>query len=259
MNDTPSDLPIPPLKPPPDSAAAAARAHVPSLAGRRSGEVVALSPEQSRHLARVRRLSRGDAVQVFDDGGRTSRGILAADDAAGVRLLADPAAAPVAAGGAGGAGGGEALVVYAAVPKGGRADWMVEKLCELGVGRFVPIVTARGVVEPGDGKLGRFARLAREAAKQSRRAGVMRIGPLTPLADALAGVARAATPAAVLATETPGASLLDLDAAAVFVGPEGGWTPAELAAFAGAGVPAATLANTVLRVETAAVRRWTWW
>jgi 16S rRNA (uracil1498-N3)-methyltransferase len=111
-------------------------------------------------------------------------------------------------------------------------------------------------------------RLATEAAKQSRRAGVMRVGELTPLGEALragataradedgfksawylATEANVATVAIGQAMDTlpPGAALT------AFIGPEGGWTDEELAQFAGAGAHAVRLTETVLRVETAAV------
>src|SRR5687767_15989799 len=76
--------------------------------------------------------------------------------------------------------------IAAAVPKGDRADWMVEKLSELGVEEFIPLASARSVVLPeGRNKRERWVRIATEAAKQSRRGGVMRVGELTPVAEAL--------------------------------------------------------------------------
>src|SRR5205809_903080 len=50
------------------------------------------------------------------------------------------------------------LVVASALPKGDRADFLVEKLTELGVTRFVPLVTARAVVQPKDAKVEKFER-----------------------------------------------------------------------------------------------------
>ena len=217
------------------------RAHVASLEGLVAGEIVSLEAAQAKHLTRVRRLADGAAVVAFDDAGRVAAAVLDGDS---LRLTADPA--DPARG-----DGGEALTVYAATPKGSRADWMVEKLSELGAGRLVPLACARGVVEPGAGKLDRWARLARESAKQSRRGGVMSLGPVTPLADALAQVA--GTAAVVLTTELPGARPFDGVASAVFVGPEGGWTAGELSAFAAANVTPARLSASVLRIETAAI------
>ena len=163
-----------------------------------------------------------------------------------------------------GQGVGIALTLVAAVPKGDRADWMVEKLSELGVAEFVPLAAARSVVLPGGkGKRERWLRIATEAAKQSRRAGVMRVTELTSVNDA---VRRCKIPgggggAWFLSTEVPGSTPAGLAVQAVpaggtltaFIGPEGGWAPKEVEQFTAAGVTAVRLTSTILRVETAAV------
>eukprot|EP00913_Durusdinium_trenchii_P023348 g21926.t1 len=59
------------------------------------------------------------------------------------------------------------IILAAAVPKGDRFRWMVEKLAELGVSRLIPLLTARSVVKPGDGKLEKMRQTAIAAAKQS--------------------------------------------------------------------------------------------
>ena len=82
---------------------------------------------------------------------------------------------------------GLSWTVAAAVPKGERADWMVEKLSELGCHAFVPLLAERSVVQPkGTGKRDRWLRLATESAKQCRRRGVMRIESPTTLDELLA-------------------------------------------------------------------------
>jgi 16S rRNA (uracil1498-N3)-methyltransferase len=183
-------------------------------------------------------------VEIFDDGGRSAPALLeAAQQGLAARLLEAPAVPPPGAG----------ITVYSAIPKGSRADWMVEKLSELGVAALVPLVTARSVVEPGEGKLERFARLARESAKQSRRAGVMAVEPLITLEQALHHLAASGLAAAVLATEMPGIPLSEMDVGAVFIGPEGGWTAAELDQLTAAGLAAARLTGSILRIETAAI------
>src|SRR6185295_16110244 len=119
----------------------------------------------------VLRLSTGAELELFDDAGRVARGeIVATEPLVRVRV-------------------GEvgtvrhstrAVTIASAVPKGERADWMIEKLSELGCERFVPLATARSVVLPeGKNKRERWIRIATESAKQSRRAGVMRIDELT--------------------------------------------------------------------------------
>ena len=206
----------------------------------------------SRHARDVLRLEIGGEVEVFDDAGGVARGaIVALEPAVVVQVEAIDAV------------GGDAnvtdITVAAAVPKGDRADWMVEKLSELGVARFVPLAAARSVVLPeGKNKRDRWQRIATESAKQSRRRGVMRIDELTKVD--LATTQAAGTRAIVLSTGPNAKPVLDALAGAppppgvtLFVGPEGGWTDEELELFAQHDVVAAKLTDTILRVETAAL------
>ena len=227
----------------------ARRVHVQRL---QAGET-ALDPVQAHHVRDVLRLTDGAPVEAFDDAGSVGQGVLVFRGARDAAVRVEH----VESGGT----TGQSLTVVAAVPKGDRADWMVEKLSELGVAAFVPLAAARSVVLPeGKNKRERWVRIATEAAKQSRRAGVMRVGELTTLAEALAEHAGSAV--WYLATEADARPvpirevLADVgagDAVVAFIGPEGGWTAGELAAFSAAGARAVRLTTTVLRVETAAV------
>jgi 16S rRNA (uracil1498-N3)-methyltransferase len=216
----------------------------------RAGATVALDPRQAHHLRDVLRLADGATVEVFDDSGQVGEGMLFLQDGnVSVRIHRAEALRQVPT---------LQLNIAAAVPKGDRADWMVEKLSELGVHAFIPLAAARSVVLPeGKSKRDRWNRIATEAAKQSRRRGVMRITELTDVAAALQSsryrwflsteqpdAAPIAEAAALLA---PGAALT------AFVGPEGGWTDAERQQFLAAGAKPVRLTETILRVETAAV------
>ena len=234
-----------------------------------AGEIP-LDAAQAHHARHVLRLTDGTAVEAFDDAGGVAAGVLVLGPAGDVSVRVDRIDTPGAADWS--AAAGVQLTVAAAVPKGDRADWMVEKLSELGAAAFVPLAAARSVVLPeGKNKRDRWVRIATEAAKQSRRAGVMRVGELTPLADALRAVAgsagaagggAAAATAWYLATEAHARpapvgdavrDLTDRAALTAFVGPEGGWTDEERRRFEAAGARAVRLTTTVLRVETAAV------
>jgi 16S rRNA (uracil1498-N3)-methyltransferase len=130
---------------------------------------------------------------------------------------------------------------------------MVEKLSELGVAELVPLLTERSVVDPGQSKLERFSRIAREAAKQCRSAAPMRIVAPTPLGEAIRMIAASGEPAAVLTTRPSGTSLMELRVLRVVVGPEGGWSARELEEMEASGLTPARLTQTILRTETAAV------
>ncbi len=148
------------------------------------------------------------------------------------------------------------LTIASAIPKGERADWMIEKLSELGVARLVPLKTERSVVHPeGKNKFERRRCIATESAKQSHRTGTMQIDPLTPLADLLSS--ESFPLALYLSPEAP-ATLLEClkpkpSDCLLLIGPEGGWTPGEIDLFARSQIHPARLAGTILRIETATI------
>lgn len=189
-----------------------------------------LGPDDRHHLLRVLRLRPGEAVSVADGRGGWVPCTFGADgtlEPAG-EVVVVPAPEP-------------ALTVALGVPKGDRPEWAVQKLTELGVDHIVVLSTDRGVVrwegERGAKHLARLGEVARAAARQSRR---LRIPSVT------GPVALRAQPDLALAE--PGGASPSLDHPAVAVGPEGGWSPAELE-----GRPTVSLGPNVLRSETAAV------
>jgi 16S rRNA (uracil1498-N3)-methyltransferase len=209
--------------------------------------LVPLPVDQAHHARDVLRLGVGDDVELFTASGRTAAGVIVETTALAVvvevreiREAAD----------------GLALTIASAVPKAARGDWMIEKLSELGVARFVPLMTARSVVHPeGRNKIERWQRLAAESAKQSRRMGVMQIEPLTALDDALARLSGTAAFLSTAAGAVPLSSILHPPSSSLtlLVGPEGGWSEQELARFAQRHLTPITLGGTILRVETAAI------
>lgn len=216
----------------------------PPAAGR-----LTLVGDEARHLARVRRLGAGAVVEVFDGRGPTARRAevrVVATDRVELEILGEPVA------------GREPpfpLVLYAAVPKGERFDWLVEKAVEVGVARLVPLVAARSVVEPRPSKLERQRRTVVEASKQCGRNRLMEVVEPWPMARLLreerSAVRLLARPGGLVPSEWP--PVEPGEGAALAIGPEGGFTDEEADAARDAGWVAASLGPTILRVETAAV------
>ncbi len=204
-----------------------------------------LTGADAHHLTAVRRFAPGDRVVLFNgDGNEYPAEILSADKRAVTLTVFAPV--PLAR---------ERewpLVVGSALPKGDRADFLVEKLTELGVARFVPLITARAVVHPKPSVVEKFARAVIEASKQCGRNRLMAVAPPQKWG---AFVARTDLPARRLVLHTgPGLPGAAADGGcAVAVGPEGGFAPEEIALALGAGWTAVSLGPRVLRVETAAI------
>ena len=146
--------------------------------------------------------------------------------------------------------------------KGSRWDWTVEKATELGVTRLVPVISARTIVRlsPDEraAKRLRWQRVAEDAARQSDARWLPEI--LSPVSfDESLPLVRATTCFVGALTDPPpppiGAALTALPNVAdvaVYVGPEGDFTPQELAALLAIATPV-SFGSTILRTETAAI------
>jgi len=206
-----------------------------------SDDRFALTGDEGRHAARVRRLAVGESLVVGDGRGGLACCEVVALTPDGLDLSVTsrqyvPAPSP-------------RLVIVQALPKGDRAELAVETMTELGVDAIVPWAAARSVTQwhgpRGAKALEKWRRTAREAAKQSRRAWVPDVrDPGSPVAPTFVLHESASVPL----------TLVDLPAAdelVVAVGPEGGISDEELAAFTAAGAVAVRLGEPVLRTSTA--------
>ena len=153
------------------------------------------------------------------------------------------------------------LWLCAAPLKKGRVDWLAEKACELGVARLVPVLTRRTVVDRLN--LERLGAHIIEAAEQCGRTALTTLGEAVKLDALLRDWPE--DRALFFADETGGTSALDAmrakpGSAAILIGPEGGFDPAERDAIRG--VPQAVgigLGPRILRADTAAAAAVSLW
>jgi 16S rRNA (uracil1498-N3)-methyltransferase len=208
-----------------------------------------LTGDQAHHLASV---LRAEAGQVYDvvAGGFLHRAEITAVSASAVSFtlheeLEAASALP--------------LHLLIAIFKFDHFEWAIEKATELGVERITPILarrTEKHLALASVKRVERWRRIALEASKQSRRTDIPEIADPQPLKQALAAEI---SEARILLSETE--QTLSLSAAlqsrsatyALAIGPEGGWTPEEMALFVQHEWQAVTLGPRILRAETAAI------
>ena len=222
-----------------------------------SAERPHLPPAAERH-AKVLRLQPHEAVELFDGHGRTRRfawsdGVLS--PVGEIAALPPPAAH---------------ISLFACVTKGNRWDWTIEKAVELGVNRIVPVISARSIVRipkaERTAKAERWRRIAEDAARQSDAVWLPEILEAVDFQEALAIARKSGLVLAGALVSPPAPPILKALAAAqdagtrgqdqktysVFVGPEGDFTPAELASLLEFATPV-SFGPTILRAETAAI------
>jgi 16S rRNA (uracil1498-N3)-methyltransferase len=218
------------------------------LAAAPAGDRTVLTGDEARHLSRVLRGQPGDEVVVFAGTGAEwpARIVRVARDEVEL-VLGAPRPDPSRS--------GPRLTLAVALPKGERQKWLVEKLTELGVDRLVPLVTTRGVAEATAAARARLERGVIEACKQCGRNTLMEIGEPRSVAEALAE--RPPGAAAIIAHPGGGplhpAVVGNAEHVLALVGPEGGFTDAEVEAAERAGAVQASLGQHILRIETAAI------
>jgi len=216
-----------------------------------------LAPDRAHYLLDVLRLRTGDAVEVFDGRGRRLRASIIAVDRRGARLaIADEIpgapASPLR------------LTLVQGIAQGDRMDLVVEKACELGAGRIVPVFAARGTVRLDEGRAARrhahWQRIAEAACMQCGRDDLPVVeAPLALpawLSNAGATGDPGASPRRLLLSPTSTAPLrgAGIDASRpveILVGPESGLSPAEEAQAVAAGFEPIRLGGRILRTETA--------
>jgi len=207
------------------------------------GQALTIDGGQAHYLTNVMRLKAGDAIALFDNRTGEWRAVIeqVAKRTVSLRveaLMREREAVPD-------------LWLLAAPIKKGRIDWVAEKACELGVARFRPVVTQRTIVDRLN--LERLRAHMIEAAEQCERTAL----PILDEPAKLATILRdwPANRALIFADEqggTPMAQAVKPGAAAILIGPEGGFTNEERASIRA--LPQAigiSLGPRILRADTA--------
>lgn len=216
-----------------------------------------LDPAESHHAADVLRIEPGDRVTVFNGEGAEALAEVAqiGRDRVEVKKLHASKTAPLQC----------AITLAQAIPKGKNMEFIIEKGTELGAAAIAPLLSERTVVqcdaEEALKKKQKWQRVALEACKQCGQNWLPEILPPQTPKDFFAGASRydlmliaSLQPDAqhlkrVLAEAGPQAPRRVL----VLVGPEGDFTPAEIALARSHGCRPITLGPIILRTETAAL------
>ncbi len=233
---------------------------------------VSLDGPEAHHLIHVLRAKPGlDVILFSGDGGEHSARVVNVERSvirleAGARREVDREL-PIA------------ITIGVAMPKGDRQKWLVEKLTELGTARLTPLIAKRGVAQPSGDALKRFERAVVEASKQCGRNRLMEITEPVAIGDFLAQSPATVRlfahpeglPAATLGEvgnresgfgsfgqpQVAVASALEdvivQNEVLIAIGPEGGFTEAEVDQAREAGWRMVGLGKQILRTETAAL------
>ena len=208
-----------------------------------------LEGPEARHMTRVLRYAVGDVVELFN-----GQGLLAQAEITRLhRETVDLRIVHVEQISAGNSQAG--LRIACPLPKGDRAKWMIEKLTELGVAEYQPLMTIHSVVEPGESKLDRLRQTVIEASKQCERLDLMRIAEVAPWKTFLEKIPTESRWGIAHPGGTRLASLFKppMTVPLVAIGPEGGFTDEEVELATHRGAVPISLGSNLLRMETAAL------
>ena len=213
-----------------------------------------LTGPEAHHALHVLRKKVGDELELFDGKDRAFVGRIdqIADETIAGKILETKASSPAAV----------EIWLYAALIKGPRWDWLLQKACEVGVDVLAPIETARTIVhlegKETAGKLERWNRIALEATKQCGRGTTMTVHQPQLFAAALKQIAPESL---VLFPWEKENQKTIRDACrgfkgrriSLWIGPEGGWAPEEAEQAQASGAIPVTLGKNLLRSETAGI------
>jgi 16S rRNA (uracil1498-N3)-methyltransferase len=216
--------------------------------------VVITDTHEIHHIKDVLRLKKGSSIQIFNAQSQQADVVIEKINEAAIHVHVKTIKQSQEA--------HAKITLACAPPKKGKFEFIIEKCTELGVDEIIPLKTKRTEVIFNEdrmaGKLSRFAAVAVNAAKQSKRTKVPHIHPMTPLSQVLKNLDPHGVhlfPSLHHHPKHISQVLLETKqkAVTIFIGPEGDFTPDEVELAIKHGCIPVSLGDTVLKVETAAI------
>lgn len=213
-------------------------------------DLVALSPDESHHLARVLRVETGQEMTLFDGEGTRAEGVTESvtKKEVTVRVTSRETTPPPAV----------EITLIQAVCKPDRFEMILQKATELGVRAIQPVITANASLPAGkiEKMINRGEAIIRNAAQQCGTAWLPQFLPLKPISDISFG-----SSVSLVGSLHPNAKpfkealrpLENIKKVALLIGPEGDFTEEEVNAAVEAGAIPVTFGTQILRTETAAI------
>jgi len=223
--------------------------------GELSADLIALSPDESHHLARVLRVEAGQELTLFDGCGTRAEGVVdsVSKKEVVVRVLQRNQIPKPAVD----------ITLIQALPKPDRFEVVLQKATELGVRQIQPVLSRHTInrSKEADKQHERWNTIVRNAAQQCNTAWLPEIKPLAPLAAVFSTLGQ--QDLVLIGSLHPNARPLrqvfqELDrstikTAALLIGPEGDFTEEEVESAVAAGAVPVTFGSQILRTETAAI------
>jgi 16S rRNA (uracil1498-N3)-methyltransferase len=221
------------------------------------GKQVFLTGRQAHQIRNVLRMKPGDHIIVLDNTGCEYTVVLTKvgrQDVVGEVISQRQAQAEPKM----------QITLYQSLLAREKFEWVLQKCTEVGVTKFVPMITERSIVRRPDAitsrKLSRWRDIIAEAAEQSGRGLIPQLNAPVNFADALCRLGD--FDRCLIGTlAADGSNIREIlqtretkpVAVALFIGPEGGFTDGEIADTCSKGATAFSLGKRILRTETAAV------
>lgn len=231
---------------------------------------VTITGEDVKHIGSVLRAAPGDLLELSDGAGTDY--VVAVE-----QISKDSILTKITGSGPNTTEPPIDVTLFQGIPKADKMEYIIQKCVEIGVKRIIPVITARTVVrfankKDADSKVTRWSRIALEAAKQCDRGIVPEIGEPVSFDTAVKQAAEFDLKLLPYEEESRGslrrqlkdfsaghaelpenkkASACRKCAVAVFIGPEGGFSPAEAEKAVLGGFASVTLGPRILRTETA--------